>query len=257
MSLKNFKSQSSSTTQQLLIPTIDDTIIANLDNLISKFKDPKFRQSESDLLKSLDDLKNVKSLLQKFNDQIQSSFESSFESIDDIAIRRSIEMIENNGKFLHTIGSDDSIASNENPLCTSSRKSSKILHQWSATSLKNSISVSPCKFNQPTVKKLSPILPPKKTKKKIKKNDEKQSPKIIKTFHATCRIHKYDNNSHTFEVLQPRSVTKSDNDNVPSEIVIVLLANGETALFASKQCSFLDINSRRRQMHGDTQKIFS
>jgi hypothetical protein len=234
------------------VPLIDDAIIANLDNVISKFQNSNLRQSEADLLQSLEELKNVKEMLQRFNNQALSSAESSFMSGGGDAVRSSLEMLENGGKFVNPIGPKDSIDSMANPLCTSSRKSSQVAQNWSGTSLKNSMTVAPCKFNRPSTRKMGQIVPPaqKQPKKRVKKEQKEQrQPKITKTFYATCRIHRYDDSSHTFEVLRPRSVTRDsdEEDKAPTELVIVLLANGETALFASKHGSLLD--SRRHQAH--------
>ena len=87
----------------------------------------------------------------------------------------------------------------------------------------------------------------KTRKNKQKANNEKLAsqdmPKIVKTSYATCRIHQYDDNSRTIEINKPKSVSccGGDDNHVESEIVIAVLADGRTALFASDKSSLLDI----------------
>lgn len=263
--------------RQLNLPLIDDTIIANIDNIIATFQPQKENNdselSQTDLLKSLDELKKVKSLLQHINVEASSSSETissvaSFVSRSSLKstktnheiIRNSIEMVKNGGKFTKPITNGNFTESDDKtPSSTStSIESPKNDIKFSFSSMENAMSVSKGSYNEKaclssnkTQMKLSRPVSIAKKRDKTKKprskiEDNKQSPpKIIKTFHASCRIHKYDDNSHTFEVIKPKSVScTGDSDNVSSELVIVVLATGETALFlpseTSKHSTFLN-----------------
>ena len=64
---------------------------------------------------------------------------------------------------------------------------------------------------------------------------QKNGPQIIKTQTANCRIHSYDDNSHTVEIMRPQEHNIIGDGFVEkAEIVIVILSNGQTALFTSK-----------------------
>lgn len=81
--------------------------------------------------------------------------------------------------------------------------------------------------------------PPKVTEHQ-KVNDsqnhiQKNGPQIIKTQTANCRIHSYDDNSHTVEIMRPHEHNIIGDGVVEkAEMFIVILSNGQTALFTSK-----------------------
>lgn len=81
--------------------------------------------------------------------------------------------------------------------------------------------------------------PPKVTAQQ-KANDsqnhiQKNGPQIIKTQTANCRIHSYDDNSHSVEIMRPHEHNIIGDGVVEkAEMVIVILSNGQTALFTSK-----------------------
>lgn len=245
------------------MPLIDDSVIANIDNIITAFKLPnqdKKIEAEN-FIKSLSELERVKELLQKINLESSSStstVKSSNTSItDNELIRNSIEMVKNGGKFVKPLTVEKSSSS----IASMSSINQNLEPKFSYSSLKNAITVSPCKFNQKPSKnirkvtrkssrslltKLSEMSEQKMRKNKQKANNEKlppqNEPKIVKTSYATCRIHQYDDNSRTFEINKPRSVSCCGDDNhMNSEIVIVVMADGNTALFASEHSSLLDI----------------
>jgi len=250
----------------LTIPLIDDSVIANIDNIIAAFKHPNQNKKieEENYIKSLNELKKVKELLQKINLESSSSastVKSSNTSIsdNDELIRNSIEMLKNGGKFVKPISAENSSSS------IASSKRSSISHnlepKFSLSSLKNAITVSSCKFNQKPSKNIRKVIrkssrslltkQSEMSEQKTRKNEQKANtekllqqnkPKIVKTSYATCRIHQYDDNSRTFEINKPRSVSCYGDDNhMKSEIVIVVMADGNTALFASEHSSLLDI----------------
>ncbi|KAL7041071.1 hypothetical protein ACKWTF_000616 [Chironomus riparius] len=249
------KVKNSSHKNDLIIPLIDDSVIANIDNIITAFKLPHqdLKTENQNYIKSLNELQKVKELLQKINLESSSSastVKSSNASIsDNELIRNSIEMLKNGGKFvkpISTVNSSSSTASTNN-----------LAPKFSLSSLKNAITVSSCKFNQKPSKNIRKVtrkssrslltkkseMSEQKTRiNKQKVNNEKLPPKIVKTSYATCRIHQYNDNSRTFEINKPRSVSCcGDSNHIESEIVIVVMADGNTALFASEHSSLLDM----------------
>lgn len=64
---------------------------------------------------------------------------------------------------------------------------------------------------------------------------QKNGPQIIKTQTANCRIHSYDDNSHSVEIMRPHEHNIIGDGVVEkAEMVIVILSDGQTALFTSK-----------------------
>lgn len=65
---------------------------------------------------------------------------------------------------------------------------------------------------------------------------QKNGPQIIKTQTANCRIHSYDDHSHSVEIMRPHEHDNIIGDGVveKAEMVIVILSDGQTALFTSK-----------------------
>lgn len=277
-----------SQTKLLTIPYPDESIIANVDNIISVFASNSENKypSNDELLKILDYLKSVKVKLEKFkldetttkltssNSDEVSSIESSNSELDatpeikskpgsdevlmknDI-VRSSVEMLKNGGKFAKLVENKNfSKKSNGN---NSSERDSKD-SAWNSplptqSSLLNSMTVSPCPLirhksttnNKRITRKISRQILLKKTRKKVEKKPlatETQSPNIISTHYATCRIHHYEDKSLTFEIINPNRVNCFGDANEKSEIVIVVLPNGQTALFTTKSSkSFQDILS--------------
>lgn len=181
--------------------------------------------SDTDVRKSLAQLKKVKETLQKINVDIPSSGSSNSVRSSDL-IRNSIEMLKNGGKFTKSIND---------------RFERKLSH----TSIKNSMTVSPCNFSPRTTKisrKPSFTKLSKKIHSKHYKAPASSMPNIVKTFYATCRIHRYSDDSHSFEIMQIRSDNSGDSHATIPEVVIVALASGQTALFKSNKQnnSFLD-----------------
>lgn len=249
----------------MTIPIIDDSVIANIDNIITAFKLPnQDKKTEAEnYIKSLSELEKVKELLQKINLESSSStstVKSSNASIsNNELIRNSIEMVKNGGKFVKPITVENSSSS----IASKSSINHNLAPKFSLSSFKNAITVSSCKFNQKPSKnirkvtrkssqslltKMSEMSEQKARKNKQKANNDndklppQNEPKIVKTSYATCRIHQYDDNSRTFEINKPRSVSCCGDDiHMKSEIVIVVMADGNTALFASEHSSLLDI----------------
>lgn len=165
--------------------------------------------------KSLAQLKKVKDVLQKINDEVHSSTSSNSIVSSDI-VRNSKEMLKNGGKYTNSIH--------------------QVEKKLSHTSIKKSMTVSPCNFSPRTSK-----IPRKPSFTKLsKKNSPKRLkvpasslPRIVKTSYATCRIHRYSDNSHSFEIMQMKVDNGGDNHATIPEVVIVALASGQTALFKS------------------------
>lgn len=178
-------------------------------------------------------------------------------------IENSMDMLKNGGKFTKPIDKKNSQKKRENPPVDSIiRRSMEIPNNKSAdqssTSLRNSMTITPllqtCRKSPQNHKlitrKINSQTRLKKTGNKVKNlskqsrnselnklaNDdlETSSPKIISTLFATCRIHSYDNKSHTFEIIKPKRRNPHDEAHEKSAILVVVLANGQTALFTSK-----------------------
>lgn len=267
----------------MTIPFPDESIIANLDNIISIFSDSSEKKflSEDDLLrtlgKTLEDLKTVKLALGNLNvEALTENFSSSDDNEDsnvelsnsesdegvtknDI-VRSSIDMLKNGGKFTKLVNNKNfSKKSSGNSSSKSDQKdSARNSLLPTRSSLLNAITVSTCPLNRrkspPNNKrithKISRQLLLKKAEKKVERKQqqplktESKSPKITGTHYATCRIHHYEDNSHTFEIINPSRVNCFGDGNEKSEIVIIVLANGQTALFTSKSSkSFKDVLS--------------
>lgn len=166
--------------------------------------------------------------------------------------RSSIEMLKNNGKFTRPINPNPlplKIKSGQRNLTENLKSSSK--RSSSNSSLRNSITVSPLSLTRrkPPVnakilaRKISRLnihkKPEKVTKPPSKQREPKESPKIVKTLFASCRIHSYDNNSHTFEIIQPRPIQSIGDSGEKSDVVFVVLPDGSSALFKSKNSNLL------------------
>lgn len=279
----------------LTIPFLDDSIIATLDYVISFFQIKDHGHyaypPEEVLQRTLEDLKTIKAALAKFSNEMLPIKLSSKSDKDDSSdqlifsdyktetqetkspneiVRRSLEMLNNNRKFTKLVDKKSSPKKHIDSKGDSSKRISKeIINNvpahptWSLTSIRNSMTVSPCSMSdrksstsKRITRKISRQVLVKKADKKMKNtrkysevsqhepmnveenntsaNDE---PDIISTYYATCRIHSYEDNSHTFEIIQPSRVNCFGDDNGKSDIVIVVLANGQTALFTSKSSS--------------------
>lgn len=215
-------------------PLIDDAIIAHLNNIISVFqKNKKSQPSENDVQKSLAQLKKVKDMLQKINDDVSSFSSSSSSSVVYNDLTRS------SAELKH--------GSIKKPTNSERAEGDKGLsRKLSYMSIKNSMTVSPCNFspkslngkkvaNKQSFTKLQKQMPQKRTKPSFK-----NAPKIIDSFSASCRIHRYDDSSHSFEIMQIKS--NGGGDNLSPDVVIVALASGETAFFKAtkRNNSFVD-----------------
>lgn len=267
-----------------------------MDNIISIFKakDVDKYPSDEDLQRTLDDLKNVKAVLEQINiestkitetvDQNQEDLrdsDSSSSKKDEVVesstqlvnetLRNSIEMLKNGGKFIKPVDRTSKQKKEEEPPADDNKRKSKEIPNeninrptWSFTSLRNSMTITPIPVSQRKsppnhkllTRKASPQALLNRAEKKVKKaskqlrNLERETqtmttgrdlnssaPKVISTLHATCRINSYEDKSHTFEIIKPIRVNGHGDGNGngdKSEIVVVVLANGQTALFTSK-----------------------
>jgi hypothetical protein len=196
--------------------------------------------------------------IESSTDQTASNNESTstetLKSSNEV-IRNSLEMLQNGGRFTKLIDNKSSIVNNKKD--DSSNKSSKKFSSFSKTSLRNSMIISSLSFerrksppNHKLSGKISRQVKLKKASKKVEPlskqptlpSSEKidiEEPKIVSTCFARCRIHSYDDDSHTFEIIKPNRVNCFGDDNEKSEIVFVVLANGQTALFRSKSSKSL------------------
>lgn len=239
--------------EPLTIPFPDDSILANLDNIISMFQKSQ-QPSENDLTEILNCLKTVKVELTTICDRSkmleERSSQDEVSSVDDSSnyktewlrkqsgdsvVRSSIEMLKNGGRFTKPI---DKISSDEK----SKNSKETVVRKSSLTSLRKVMNISSCVVTHrksPTnlTRKASKQKLIKRAEQKVKKKAEEDSPKaaprIVGTCYATCRIHSYEDASHTFEILKPNRVNSFDTGDT-SDIVICVLANGQTALFTSK-----------------------
>lgn len=212
----------------------------------------------------------MKKTVVESQDEISSSDSSGSEKKDVTApasstlnqtIRNSIEMVNNGGKFTKPINAKltEENPEEDPPSDSIARRRKKSLNNnphivhpnQSFTSLRNSTTitsfpVSPRK-SPSSHKLITGKLKLKKTEKKFNSiSKQPQNPElgnpakagdglgIISTLFATCRIRSYDNKSHTFEITKPRRVNEHENAHEKSEIVFVVLANGQMALFTSK-----------------------
>jgi hypothetical protein len=165
-------------------------------------------------------------------------------------MRNSIEMLKNGEKFTKVI-SDDKISNSPQKI---TKETAKALCA-SISSLCDSITISPVSFETrrkpPQIKLAKKLLRPARIRKSDKNISEpsknhqkpksprrptsprKTAPKIVSTCYAKCRIHRYEDGSYSFEIIGPNLDPNCFGDNNTSEIVFVVLANGETALFRS------------------------
>lgn len=255
------------------IPFPDESVIANLDNVISIFKQRSSGESltEEDLRITLEELNQLKQTLEEINSKTLKDAESvrNLSQLSRVStelqprneiMRNSIEMLSNNGKFVKPIDQidDGKPKKDRNSSIVSAR--SFIHYCPSDTSLRNSMTISPCSFTKrkspPKLKLLTPKLSrqnlQKQADKKLKNISVKQkqelaankAQKVVSTLYAKCRIHSYEDNSHTFEIIKPNRVNCHGDDNEKSEIVFCVLANGQSALFTSKRSkSFIKLLS--------------
>jgi hypothetical protein len=193
-------------------PLIDDGIIANLDNIIARFQVQSKNVisgafTENDLMHTVEELNRVKSLLQQINVDSCSSCVESISSTD-------------------TNVSESSTLSS----VTKTTNGNEIIRN-SIEMIRNG-----GKFTKPIghIAKESPKLSSHSTiKRSLKRNSNL---KLLQTFYANCRISKYEDNSFTFDIIQPKSsVMRNDRDEIKNaDAIIVSLSSGETALFPSK-----------------------
>lgn len=249
-----------------LFPFLDESFLAILNNIISFLQKQRREQvpSVDDLLKILEELKAVKDVFEQISQSAKAI--KSEESTDEVEreelkpesaqqyLRNSLEMLQNGGKFTKPIEKRQSMKKSSNSSRESTKRSSNesnsLPKSVSRTSLRNSMTVSPCAFirrpapfdHKKLVSRIS-----KAAQKKAK--EEKQSvspppmgsPNIVSTNYATCRIHSYDDNSTTFEIINPRRTNCSGDEIAKPEAVIVVLPSGQTALFKSKSsASFIN-----------------
>lgn len=191
---------------------IDDSIIANIDQIISSFKNPDKSKTRENLSRSLEELKKIKKFLQDLkldNISLSSSSNVSISSSDSETIKNSIKMVENGGMFVKPITSQTSAESS-----------------WSAHTI-----VSP-KGSMTSFENVNFSL-----SSNARKNyaEVMANPKVVKTFDADCLIHMFDDKSFTFEIMRHNAFTNiGDGRESPVEIVIVALPDGTTGLFTSK-----------------------
>jgi hypothetical protein len=206
-----------------------------------------FSFEDNDLIKSLDELKQVKSLLQKIN--VSSS---SLTSLTSSSL--SSEKIISKEFFTASLEKNSPKSSIESKkLKVEPKNKIRLEPKWSITSLKNSMSITSCNF----AKRPSPIykkLTKKPSRQKISKIPEKKTklnnsePKVIETHFASCRINRYDDFSHTFEIIDPTKMNGGgDTAFKPAELVIVSLSTGETGIFATKNCKILQPELYQRE----------
>lgn len=284
--------------QSLTTPFLDESLIANLDKIISMFQKNDENQftSKEDLKKTLDDLKTVKSTLKLINNQLFDEMSSSLkapifteqfaidekvktppEKTSNEAVTRSSDILNNSEAFTQLVDKKNSpkkqSVTNDDFGKRSSKEYVKEISArptWSLTSIRNSMTVSPpCSFNnrkssnsKRITRKVSRHVLVRKADKKMRDSQKVSSretseplmteenasfddePNITSTHYATCRIHCYEDKSHTFEIIKPSRVNCYGDGNEKSDIVIVVLANGQTALFTSKSSgSFMNILS--------------
>lgn len=176
-------------------------------------------------------------------------------------VRRSIDMLKNGGKFTKLVDNNKNSSKKSSGNISPERDfkdSARNSLRPTRSSVLNSMTVSPCPLihrksppnNKRITRKISRQLLLRKAEKKVEHKQQQplttdtQSPKITDTHYATCRIHHYEDNSHSFEIINPNRVNCFGDGNEKSEIVIVVLANGQTALFTSKSSKpFKDILS--------------
>ena len=218
-----------------------------------------------DLKKTINDLKKIREGYEKNHEKsteydelvTKDSVESgsnvtdsftSFKSLEpsNKVVRDSIEMLQNGGKFTKIISDDK----NSNSPQKIAKEDVKAICA-SISSLCDSMTISPVSFetrkSPPQIKLNRNLSRPTRIKKPAKKvaaqtkpksshhpkSPLKTAPKIVSTCFAKCRIHQYEDGSHSFEIISPNRDEKHSGDNSTSEIVFVVLANGETALFRS------------------------
>lgn len=199
-------------------------------------------------------------------------------------VRNSIEMLKNGGKFTQPLGKMYPKLSSAFSKAKSSKKNiqknnskhniqKNVSPTWSITSLKSLITVSSCAFSRrkspltgvrTAAKKISRQKLLRKSDKKTKDSSdgkqkydaeneieihsksihEKQEPNVISTHYSMCRIHSYEDKSFTFEIMKPRHESEYEDFDDASEIVIVVLPNGQTAIFTTKLCnSFMNLSA--------------
>lgn len=217
-----------------------------------------------DLKKTINDLKKIRADYKKNHEKSDDFVSKELDCYEELSshptdssasfkslkpsneiLRNSLEMLKNGGKFTKIISDDKNLNSpqkivNENTkaLCTS------------ISTLCDSMTISPVPFetrkSQPQIKLIRNLSrtkkPPKKALAPSKPNQKpkssrrptspsKTAPRIVSTCYAKCRIHHYNDGSHSFEIISQNRDEKSFGENNTSEIVFVVLANGETALF--------------------------
>lgn len=171
-------------------------------------------------------------------------------------VRDSIEMLKNNGMFTKPIVTSEK--KRDYPPADSVRRKSKDLDKHrtpSFSSLRNSMTITPVPVSRrkspPNHKLLSRKVSHQALLKKAEKkarNSSKQArksdldkppttiatPKVVSTLFATCRIISYDDKSHTLEIMEPIRGSEHGDGSEKPKIVVVVLANGQTALFTTK-----------------------
>ena len=78
-----------------------------------------------------------------------------------------------------------------------------------------------------------------KNTKNLQKNEKKSERKsfklkLIKTEYSNCRISSYNDNSRTVEVMKAQDENCFGDVDQKSELVFVILSNGNTASFTTK-----------------------
>ncbi|CRL01219.1 CLUMA_CG014668, isoform A [Clunio marinus] len=241
----------------LTMPFLDDSILANLDKIISIFQgqDDNTVPTEEDVKKVLNDLNIVKSELERIFSKLSPRV-SEFSSASDFNDKIMKEEVCQNIQNFRTMKNEDSSKNLLVPKKTSESSSdsksqrSSMSRKYSTTSLRNSLTVAPCSFSRrqsnQNLKQLtqktnrhkqvgrSYKIPNVKEETKDEQNPKKSTPKIIDTHYATCRIHSYENESYTFEIIKPERNNCYGDVNEKSDIVIVVLANGQAGVFCSK-----------------------
>lgn len=236
--------------KSFLIPFIDETIIASLNGLASLFRDRNSPQCN--LEQTIENLENVRLEYEKVHGDLEKVDEffvskelyltdgSSSDPSDNVKhpnkiMQNSIEMLINGGKFTKVI-EGKKISS-----LPVKKDVAKNILKSSLSSLCNSLTVSSLAFEARKPNRLArKFSRPARIKKIDKKasvqaktppKSDKNPPEIVSTCHANCRIHQYDDGSHSFEITSPNRDCRGDDKK--SEIVFVVLASGETALFRS------------------------
>ena len=217
------------------------------------------------------------------DDQIETSLTKPANEI----VRHSLDMLKNGGRYTKLVDKKSLSKKQSDSNGDSVKRNSKenirnvLAHPtWSLTSIRNSMTVSPCSFSnrkssscKPITHKIRNQVLVKKADKKMKNSREESEvcqhdpsseevntlvndePNIVSTHYATCRIHCYQDNSHTIEIINPSRVNCFGDSNEKSDIVIVVLANGQTALFSTKSSSSFMSTFYHEANRNKTEKI--